>query len=93
MAVDVFGALVDQLADRIAAEVMARLDAHLADLQQTGLQDAYRAPEAATKLGISEREVKRRIANGELGSIKVGRARLVTQDAIADFLARRRRAA
>jgi excisionase family DNA binding protein len=93
MAVDVFGALVDQLADRIAAEVIARIDAHLADLQQTGLHDAYRAPEAATKLGISEREVKRRIAAGELASIKVGRARLVTQDAIADFLANRRPAA
>ena len=92
MTPDVFGALVDQLADTIARRVIASIDAHLADLQHTGLQDAYRAPEAATKLGISEREVKRRIATGELGSIKVGRARLVTQDAIADFLASRRAA-
>lgn len=88
-AVDVFGALVNQLADRIADEVIARIDAHLADVQQTDIQDAYRAPEAALKLGISAREVRRRIAAGELASVKVGRARLVTRQAISDFLADR----
>lgn len=93
MSVDVFGALVDQLADTIAARVIDRIDAHLAAVQEQGLQDAYRADQAAVKLGISEREVKRRIASGELASLKVGRARLVTQDAISDFLSRRNRSA
>jgi len=89
MAVDVFGALVDQLADRIAVEVIARVDAHLAELQGRGVQDAYRVDQAAAKLGLSATEVKRRIARGELASVKVGRARLIPQDAITDFLARR----
>ena len=83
---DAFGALIDQLADMIARRVVTRVDAHLE--ARSAAPDAYRTDEAARALGLSEREVKRRILSGDLASIKVGRARLIPRQAIADFLTR-----
>jgi excisionase family DNA binding protein len=87
--VGVFEALLDDLADKIAERVILRVDEHLASRTPTVQQDAYRVDAAAAALGLSERETKRLIASGELGSIKIGRIRLVPRDAIAMFLAPR----
>jgi excisionase family DNA binding protein len=90
---DAFGALVDQLAETIARRVAARIDVLLSEARGMPPQDAYRVDQAATKLGLSATEVKRRIRSGELASVKVGRARLVPQSAISDFLTSRNGAA
>jgi excisionase family DNA binding protein len=83
---DVFGALVDQLAETIARRVVVRIEAQLIEARNESPQDAYRVDQAATKLGLSATEVKRRIRSGELASVKVGRARLIPQTAIDRFL-------
>lgn len=81
----VFDLLLDGLGDQIADRVIQRLDEHLAT--RNVAPDAYRVEDAAHALGLSTREVKRRVADGSLGSIKVGRARLIPREAIARFLA------
>src|SRR5262245_49826785 len=81
---DLFSALIDRLAEMIANRVVASVDAHLE--ARSVPQAAYRVDEAARVLGLSEREVKRRIASGELASVKVGRARLIPRPALTAFL-------
>jgi excisionase family DNA binding protein len=82
---DVFSALLESLADRVADRVIARLEAHL---EQRSPRDAYRLDEAATALGLSTREIRRRISSGELASRRVGRAVLIPREAISTFLSR-----
>lgn len=53
---------------------------------------AYRVADAAALLSLSVRKVKSLIATGELGSIKVGRARRVPGAAIEAYAAERERA-
>jgi excisionase family DNA binding protein len=84
--VSTFDLLLDDLAERIAERVIERVDQHLADRAPAVQPDAYRVDEAAQAVGLSERETKRLIASGELGSVKVGRARLVPRTAISAFL-------
>ena len=43
---------------------------------------------AAELLGLSERKVRELISTGELGSIKIGRSRRVTDEQLAGFLSR-----
>jgi excisionase family DNA binding protein len=50
---------------------------------------AFRAPEVASMLSISEGEVRELMANGELRSIRIGRIRLVPLSAIDAFLERK----
>lgn len=81
----VFDLLLDGLGDQIAERVIQRLGEHLAT--RNVAPDAYRVEDAAHALGLSAREVKRRVADGSLSSVKVGRARLIPRDAIRTFLA------
>jgi excisionase family DNA binding protein len=47
---------------------------------------AFRIPEVAELLSLSVREIERLVADGDLESIKVGRTRLITPQAIDDFI-------
>lgn len=47
---------------------------------------AVRPREAARMLGVSESKVAKMLAKGELRSVKLGWARLIPMDAIADVL-------
>jgi excisionase family DNA binding protein len=85
----IFDALLDGMADELARRVIGRIDQYLESRSLAAPPDAYRVDEAAQQLGLSEREVKRRIATGELDSVKIGRARLIPREAIGDFLANR----
>lgn len=48
----------------------------------------YSKPEAAEQLSISERVLDRLIRDGELGSVLLGRRRLVPADALTDYVKR-----
>lgn len=70
-------------------QVVARLQPLLGD-QRAGLRKrAFRTPEVAEMLSISDSEVRELVAAGEIDSIKVGRVRLVPLSAIDDFLKRK----
>src|SRR5690242_11102116 len=81
---DIFGALLDQLAEAIAQRVVARAEA-LMD-EHAPPPDAYKVDQAARQLGLSAREIRRRIDAGELASVRVGRAVRVPRAAIDIFL-------
>lgn len=51
---------------------------------------ALSVAEAAEATGLSRRTVERLIRSGELSSIRIGRRRLVTLDALTDLLSRNR---
>jgi excisionase family DNA binding protein len=82
---DLFSALLEALADRIADRVVALVEARLNERQP---KDAYRVDEAAQALGLSTREIRRRITAGELASRRVGKVILVPREAITTFLGR-----
>ena len=85
---DILSALLDDLAESIAKRVEAKLDARLtARWEPVVRHDAYRIDEAAQALGLSVTEVGRRVASGELGSRRVGRAILIPRTSIECFLA------
>ena len=85
---DILSALLDDLAESIARRVEAKLDERLAArVEQPVRHDAYRIDEAAQALGLSVNEVRRRVASGELGSRRVGRAILIPRTSIECFLA------
>ncbi len=84
---DIFGALLDQLAEAIAQRVVARAEALMKE--HTPQPDAYKVDQAARQLGLSAREVRRRIDAGELASVRVGRAVRVPRTAIETFLTSR----
>lgn len=87
---DILSALLDDLAESIAKRVDAKLDARLAARWELPVrQDAYRIDEAAQALGLSVTEVRRRVASGELGSRRVGRAILIPRTSIECFLSSR----
>ena len=52
----------------------------------TGSQKYLRAPEIATELGMTERTVRRWIADGTLSSAKIGGARLVARTELERLL-------
>jgi excisionase family DNA binding protein len=84
---DILSALLDDLAESIAKRVEAKLDARIAARWEPPvLQHAYRIDEAAQALGLSVTEVRRRVASGELGSRRVGRAILIPRTSIECFL-------
>jgi excisionase family DNA binding protein len=52
-------------------------------------QVLYRREKVAERFGISVREVDRLLANKELRSLKIGKRRLVSEEAILSFIRRR----
>jgi excisionase family DNA binding protein len=52
----------------------------------------YRRQSVAERLDISVREVDRLLAAKQLTSLKIGKRRLVSEDAICDFIRKRERA-
>ena len=85
-------AFVDVLAQRVADEVLARLDEReaLQVAEKTTPSNALRMDEAGRRLGLSEREVQRQVLKGTLRSVKVGRVRLIPLSALDEFLERQR---
>lgn len=54
----------------------------------------YPIPEVASKLGaMSEREVRRMLARGDLASVTIGRRRYVEHDTLVEFIKQRKAAA
>jgi excisionase family DNA binding protein len=53
---------------------------------------AHKIKAVAERLDLSERMAKNLVYSGELGSIKIGRCRRVTDEQIAEFLSRRQAA-
>ena len=53
---------------------------------------AYRMPEVARLLGLSERKIDDLVATGELKSFKVGKSRRVSAEALDLFIKKRERA-
>ena len=51
---------------------------------------AYRPAEAVEVSGLKRSQLYELLSSGEIESFKVGRARLIPADALADFLERRR---
>lgn len=49
---------------------------------------AYRPNEAARVIGVSRDVIFRLLSTGELRSLKVGAARLITREALEEFLQR-----
>ena len=49
-------------------------------------QIAYRPEAAARAIGISRSALYQELASGRLRSVKIGRSRLITREAIAEFL-------
>jgi excisionase family DNA binding protein len=70
-------------------QVVARLRPLLAGAEARPSKRAFRTPEVAEMLSISDSEVRELVARGELASIHIGRIRLVPLSAIDDFLARK----
>lgn len=52
----------------------------------------YTTHGAAEQLSISERQVRILITDGELDVVRIGRRRLVSHDALADYVERLKRA-
>lgn len=75
--------LVDQVVARLRTLPAADGDARLLSKR------AYRTPEAAEILSLSDSTVRELVAAGELDSIKVGAVRLVPASAIEAFIARK----
>jgi len=53
----------------------------------TGDISCFSVAEVAERLGVSERQVARMIAAGDLPSLKIGRRRLIQRAAIASWMA------
>jgi excisionase family DNA binding protein len=49
---------------------------------------AHTIKTAAARLELSERKIRELVSTGELGSVKIGRSRRVTDDQLAAFLSR-----
>jgi excisionase family DNA binding protein len=72
----------------LVEQVVARLRP-LLNGEAHPVKRAFRAPEVAEMLSISEYEVRELMASGELDSIRIGRIRLVPSAAIDGFLERK----
>jgi excisionase family DNA binding protein len=76
----VVAALVERLAPLLARPVSG---------QPAEPKRAYRVPEAATLLSLSESEVRLLVSNNDLASIRVGRVVLVPASSLDAFIADR----
>jgi excisionase family DNA binding protein len=77
---------MDDIIEQVTGRVLARLAVSQPVVASQPQVDTLRLDEAADLIRLSERELRRRIASGELRSIKVGRARLIPRAALAEFL-------
>ncbi|MBV9600727.1 MAG: excisionase family DNA-binding protein [Chloroflexi bacterium] len=77
--------LLELVAERLAAGILARVDARADQLASDSAALNLRA--AAGRLGISQRGVERLIASGRLPSMQVGRRRVIPLQAINHLLA------
>jgi excisionase family DNA binding protein len=74
-------------------QVVARLRPLLTNSETRPAKRAFRTPEVAQLLSISDSEVRELVSRGELDSITIGRIRLVPLSAIDEFLQRKLAAA
>jgi excisionase family DNA binding protein len=80
-------AFADDLVEQVTARVLARLQVKQAPAPAG--PDNLRVDEVAELVRLSPRELRRRIASGELsGTIKIGRVRLVPRAAVTEWLER-----
>jgi excisionase family DNA binding protein len=79
---------MDDVVDQVTARVLARLDVRPPQAAAPAGPDTLRVEEAAELIRLSPRELRRRIASGELRSIKMGRVRLIPRAALSEFLER-----
>jgi excisionase family DNA binding protein len=91
---DLLDSFLAQVAHDIARRVLAELQPGIGAEANAAASSAeppaaYDTEDAARLLGLSVRETKRRIASGELHSVKLGRRRLIPRQAVSDFLAGR----
>jgi excisionase family DNA binding protein len=75
---------LEPLVDQVVARLRPMLDGETRPAKR-----AYRTPEVAELLSLSDSEVRELVASGELESIKVGRIRLVPLSAIDRFIERK----
>jgi excisionase family DNA binding protein len=80
----------EPLVDQVVARLRPLLNA---DGEARPPKRAFRTPEVARLLSISDSEVRELVALGELESITIGRIRLVPLSAIDEFLERKLAAA
>ncbi len=78
---------LEPLVDQVVARLKASGSLGSGDGRPT--KRAFRAPEVAELLSISEGEVRELMASGEIDSIHIGRIRLVPLSAIDAFLERK----
>jgi excisionase family DNA binding protein len=71
------------LAEQVAGLVIARLETKLELLAPRQL---YSVSQAAAQLSVSQETIWRLLATGELGSMTVGRRRLIPAHALAAFV-------
>ncbi|MBS9532403.1 helix-turn-helix domain-containing protein [Mycobacterium sp. M1] len=77
---------IEKLAVRLAL-VIAEAQAETPELEKPKVPVLFTVPEATEHLRCAESTVWQLLRNGELGSVRVGRRRLIPADAITDYLA------
>jgi excisionase family DNA binding protein len=77
---------VEALVDRVQQRLVQRLASASA---ASPAERAYRVPDVASQLSISEREVWDLVSSGELDSITIGRIRLVPAAALDAYINRK----
>jgi len=78
--------LVDQLLDHLADRLIIRLRSVLVSPEPALPKRAFRIPEVAKILSMSVGGVEQLVASGALGSLKIGRMRLIRVSDIDVFL-------
>ena len=76
-------ALADVVRDAVREELLPLLEAIAAVRSSVAGPDLLSLKEAAAKLGVSERTLRRRVKDGSLAVVKVGRIYRVDLNAIA----------
>lgn len=76
---------LEPLVDQLVARLRPMLNGH----EPKPPKRAFRIPEVAELLSLSASEIEILVAQGEIYSIKVGRARLIPGSAIDQFITRK----
>jgi excisionase family DNA binding protein len=79
---------LEPLVDQVVARLRPLLES-TGSRSPTPAKRAYRTPEAAELLSISDSELRLLIAQGQIDSIHVGRVRLVPASALDAFIERK----
>ena len=80
---------IEPLVEQVLARLRPIFDGQAHTDETRTPKRAFRTPEAAQLLSLSDSEVRLLISQGELESIRVGRVRLVPASAIDRFLQRK----